>query len=70
MTQLFDRFLSEHSRPHKKPSSVRNDERLIAKRLRPVFGKWKVAEVTRAEVANFHRSCAETPYEANRALAL
>ena len=33
MTDLFVRYLDEHARPHKKRSSVVNDERIIAKRL-------------------------------------
>ena len=67
---LFDRYLAEHAQAHKKPSSVANDERIIKKRLIPAFGRHKVAEVTRAHVAEFHRSLSATPYEANRALAL
>lgn len=70
MTDLFIRYLEEHARPHKKPASVANDERIIDKRLKPAFGRRKVAEVTRAHISEFHRSLAETPYEANRALAL
>jgi len=70
MSDLFDRYLTDHARPHKKASSVVNDERLIAKRLLPAFEKKKVAEVTRAHVSEFHKSLSDIPYEANRALAL
>ena len=70
MADLFDRYLTDHARPHKKASSVANDERLIANRLRPAFEKKKVAEVTRAHVSDFHKSLSEKPYEANRVLAL
>ena len=70
MSELFDRYLSDHARPHKKPSSIANDERLLAKRLVPAFGHKKVAEIARADVADFHNSLTNTPYEANRALAL
>ena len=70
MGELFDRYLSDHARPHKKPSSVANDERLIANRLLPALEKMKVAEVTRAHVADLHKGLADKPYEANRALAL
>lgn len=70
MNDLFDRFLSEHAKRFKKPTSVRNDERLIANRLRNAFGKRKVAEVARADVDGFHKSLAAKPYEANRCLAL
>ena len=70
MTDLFDRYLAEHARPHKKPSSVANDERLIAKRLQEALGRKKVAEVQRADIDGLHRSLAQKPYEANRCLAL
>ena len=70
MGECFDRYLREHARPHKKPASVANDERLIEKRLRPALERHKVAELKRAQVADLHRALAKTPYEANRALAL
>ena len=70
MGDLFDRYLEDHARPHKKASSLANDVRLIEKRLRPAFGRTKVAEIARPEIAAFHKRLADTPYEANRALAL
>lgn len=70
MSDLVERYLVEHARAHKKASSVANDERIIAKRLIPAFGRRKVAEITRGLVAEFHRSLSAIPYEGNRALAL
>ncbi|SDW21090.1 Site-specific recombinase XerD [Albimonas donghaensis] len=70
MSELFDRYLEEHARPHKKASSLENDVRMIEKRLRPAFGRTKIAEVARSEIAAFHKRISATPYEANRALAL
>ena len=70
MGDLFDRYLSEHARATKRATSLANDERLIANRLRPAFGRDKVAEVGRADVAAFHKRLADKPYEANRSLAL
>ena len=70
MADLFEAFLSDHAEKVKKPSSVANDRRLIEKKLRPALGKRKVAEVTRGEIAKLHGGMSETPYEANRALAL
>lgn len=69
VTDLCDRYLSEHARPHKKASSVEEDERIIRDYIKPSFGKRKVAEVTRAEVAKFHSGLSEKPYRANRAIA-
>jgi integrase len=70
MAELFERFLTDHARPHKKASSVVDDERQIRDHLGPTFGKMKVAEVQRAAVIDFHRGLAAKPYAANRALAL
>jgi integrase len=70
MIDMFDRYLSDHARPHKKASSVKDDERQIRDTLAPAFGKMKVAEVTRAMVIDHHRRMAATPYAANRGLAL
>lgn len=70
MKQLFTRYLSEHAEVHKKPSSAKNDCSIISNHLLPAFGKKKVTEVSRDDVARFHRALAHTPYQANRALAL
>jgi integrase len=70
MTSLFERYLEDHARPHKKASSIRDDEGLIRQMLRPAFGRRKVKELTRADVDAFHKSLKKTPYRANRALAL
>ena len=70
MSDLFDRYLTDHAAPHKKASSQEEDERLLRIFLRPFFERRKVAEVMRAEVDRFHKSLAEKPYRANRALAL
>lgn len=70
MNALFDRYLSEHARPRKKPSSVKEDEALIENYLRPVFGRRRVRDVTRSDIARWHASLSETPYRANRAIAV
>ncbi|MEM8557890.1 MAG: tyrosine-type recombinase/integrase [Bacteroidota bacterium] len=70
LSDLFHRYIDDHALPHKKPSSVNEDERLIRDYLQPALGSLKVAEVTRAQVIAFHRGLAEKPYRANRALAL
>lgn len=70
MSEVFDRYLAEHAELHKKPASVIEDRRVIATFLRPELGAMKVGEVTRAAVSRLHREKAETPYSANRMLAL
>jgi integrase len=70
MADLLERYLEDHARPHKKASSIQDDEGLIRQMLRPAFGRRKVSEVTRADVDAFHKSKKGKPYRANRALAL
>jgi len=50
MADLFERYLEDHARPHKKASSVKDDERLIRCLMLPAFRRRKVAEVMRADV--------------------
>jgi len=70
MTDAFIRYQTEHADVHKKPSSAKEDKRLIRLFLSPEFGSRKVAEVTREQVSAFHRRLAGRPYQANRLLAL
>ncbi|MBS9716923.1 tyrosine-type recombinase/integrase [Pseudohalocynthiibacter aestuariivivens] len=70
MSDLFDRYISDHAKKHKKPTSLANDTRMIEQRLRPTFGGKKVKSVTRQQIRAFHSKLEDTPYEANRVLAL
>ncbi len=70
MSDLFDRYLSDYAKKHKKSASLANDTRMIEQRLRPEFGKKKVSSVTRQQVRAFHSKLEDTPYEANRQIAL
>lgn len=70
MGQLFERYLEEHARRHKKPSSVSNDVRMIKQHLKPALGAKKVADVTRQDVGRVKNNLVSTPYEANRSIAL
>ena len=70
MGELADRYLREHAEPHKKPSSVAEDRRLIEARVKPKLGAMKVGDVARADIAKLHHALRATPYEANRTLAL
>ncbi|XWN32712.1 MAG: tyrosine-type recombinase/integrase [Devosia sp.] len=69
MDELFERYLRDHARVHKKASSAQEDGRIIRDYLAPVFAKRKVAEITRADVAKLHAGLWEKPYRANRVLA-
>ncbi len=70
MSDLFERYIFDHAKPHKKASSVEDDERIIRTFVGPEFGKRKVTEITRSDIDRFHKGLADTPYRANRVLAL
>jgi integrase len=69
---LAETYLVKHAREHKKPSSIREDERNIAKELLPIWGSRKATEITKADVISLIEDIAERParIHANRILAL
>jgi integrase len=64
------RYLTEYARPHKKPRSVAEDERLLKLHILPALGASKVREIGKADVARFHAAMRPTPVAGNRALAM
>ncbi len=70
VADLAERYLSEHARPKKRPSSVKMDEINLRLHVLPALGGLKVASVTRVDIADLHHSMRERPGAANRVLAL
>jgi integrase len=64
------RFLAEHAEAKRKASTAAEYRRLLDKIVIPTLGRRKVADVNRAEVARLHHAHRETPYQANRTLAV
>lgn len=54
----------------KRANSVRNDQTILDRNILPALGSLKVADVTRRDIERLHRSMKDTPYQANRMLAL
>lgn len=69
VSKLVEMYQDRHA-PKKKASSLRNDKSMLAKHILPALGRLKVAKVRRADLAKLHNSLRETPYAANRCLAL
>lgn len=67
MAMLCDEYLSRHA--HKKKSH-RDDFSRVRSKIRPLFGKMLIEDVTRADIIRLHDSLSSTPYEANRTLSL
>lgn len=69
LAHVWDRYERDHL-PLKKPSTKRNYQTIWNDRLKPAFGKYRLEEIRRAEVDAFHKKLSDTPYQANRTLAL
>ncbi|MGH9644135.1 MAG: tyrosine-type recombinase/integrase [Terriglobales bacterium] len=63
-------YLDRHARPHKRPSSLRNDEQMLNGIVIPKLGNLPVSAVTRRDLESLHHSLKGTPYRANRVLSL
>jgi integrase len=57
MTELCDLYLGEGVTT-KKPSTIRNDRSRIERHIKPLLGRRKIREVTRADVERFQRDVA------------
>ncbi len=70
MRELADRYIAEHAIPKKKPTSAKEDQRLLGLHILPTLGGLPVAEVQRDDIHRIHHRMRETPIQANRVLAL
>jgi len=69
VADLVARYMEEHL-PKKKPTSAREDRRMLRKHVLPAFGKRKLGDVRQSDVARLHLSMRATPVMANRVLFL
>jgi integrase len=70
ITVLAERFIAEHVATKTKPRTAVEYRRLIAKIIVPALGRKRVRDVSRADISRLHHERRETPYDANRALAV
>ena len=70
IADLAARFLAEHLKTKRKERTVAEYQRLLDRLILPAIGMKKVADVTRADIARLHHACRDTPYQANRVLAV
>lgn len=67
---MIERFLAEHADAKRKSSTATEYRRLTVKHILPVIGDKPVSKVTRPDIARLHHEMRETPYLANRVLAV
>lgn len=70
IADLGERYLEEHARPKKKPSSVKADLCNLKNHILPTLSRREIADVSRTDVARLHHSMRGIPGGANRTLAL
>lgn len=70
VSDLLDRYVTEHVKVHNAPKTVLTVEPLIKNHLKPGLGALKTVSVTRQDVARLHRAMESTPRMANMALAV
>lgn len=70
LRDLAERYMTEHCQGRCKDSTLAAHQWLLDKFILPRFGAHKVTELTPADIARFHQSLRETPYNANRCLGL
>ena len=67
---LCQRFLEDYVPIHCKPGTVHEYRRLVESFISPRIGARKIAEVQRSDIAALHHDLRDTPYQANRTLAV
>ena len=70
VSDLADRFMSEHVEQKRKPGTALFYRHLLDKVIKPELGATKADKVTRTQVARLHGSLKKTPFQANRVLAV
>jgi integrase len=70
IADVVERFYAEHAQAKRKASTARVYRGLLDRIILPTFGKRKVADITRADVARFHHENRAAPYQANLTLAI
>jgi integrase len=70
IAELAQRFVDEHAKAKRKPSTYETYKWLAPHAITPKLGAIKVRDLTREQVARWHAGLSDTPTQANRALAL
>ena len=68
--QVADEFMRLHVEAKRKGRTRDDYKALLARHIVPAIGNSRIIDLRRVDVANLHAKLSETPYTANRALAL
>ncbi|MDR3752852.1 MAG: site-specific integrase [Terracidiphilus sp.] len=70
LKQLSDAYLEKWAEPNKRPGTVYDDRSLLNGVILPALGDFPIGGIKRTDIADLHASLKDTPYRANRSLAL
>jgi integrase len=70
VSELCDWFMAEHIQPKRKPGTAVFYRDVLNRIVKPELGASKADKVTRSQVAKVHAKLRNTPFQANRALAV
>lgn len=65
-----ERFMDVHVATRCKPSTKSEYRRAVDLFIKPAFGRRKISDITRADVADLHHKHRDIPYQANRTLGV
>ena len=68
--EIAERYLKDHAKPRKKPSSLISDRRNLELHILPALGRLRLRHIDRAHIAAMHAHLHLKPIAANRCLAL
>lgn len=70
VAELAARFMAEHVRPKRKPGTAEFYRDILDRIVTPAIGTTKADKLTRHQIGKLHSSLSETPFQANRVLAV
>jgi hypothetical protein len=70
VSELCDRFMAEHIQPKRKPGTAVFYRDVLNRIIRAELGSSKADKVTRPQVTKVHAKLRNTPFQANRVLAV
>jgi len=68
--EFTEKYITLYAEKNNKANTVKTNKAYIARFLIPTFGKKTVESITREDILKLHVSLSNTPYQANRVLAL
>jgi len=70
IAELADRFMAEHVEPKRKTGTAGFYRDILDRIVKPAVGTTKADKLTRLQVGKLHSSLSDTPFQANRVLAV